>query len=468
MTAAHAPSDRRWLILALACVVQMMLVLDISVVNVALPDIRTGLGFGASDLAWVVNAYTLAFGGFLLLGGRAADLLGYRRTFLVGVAWFTAASLLNALASSPEVLVAGRGLQGLGAAFASPAALALVTTTFTAPDERAKALAAWAAVSAGGGAIGLIVGGVLTEVLAWEWIFLVNVPVGAAVVVAAWRAVPATPVRRGAFDLAGAVSVTAGLVALVYAIVSAGEHGWGSARTLGFGALGLALLAAFVAVERRARSPLVRLSILRVRSLAVGNLVMLLLISSNFGMFFFTSLYLQDVHGYGPLQTGLAFLPITIGIIVTAGVAERLVRRIGVRAMGVLGLTIAAIGQALLISLPQDSSYVSGLLVAFVPLSVGIGLAFVALTMLATAGVQAQDAGLASGIYNTAQQVGGALGLAALSAIAAGASGVMGGFHAVYLGSTVLFAAGALLLAVLVRPRHVAQVTEAAAEGATP
>ena len=461
-----APATRRWVVLVLACLSQFMLVLDVSVVNVALPDIRTSLDFSEGNLAWVINAYTLAFGGFLLLGGRAADLFGHKRTFLGGIALFTTASLLNALAQNEEMLIAARALQGLGAAFASPAALAVVTTAFTSARERAQALSAWAAVSAGGAAFGLIIGGALTQALSWEWIFLINVPMGVAVVVAGLRAIPTAERAHGAIDVTGAVTVTAGLVALVYAIISAGEHGWGSVTTLGFGALGLALLGLFTIVEQRAAHPLVRLAIFRQRSLAVGDGVILLLMSGNIAFFFFSSLYLQDTLGYGPLTTGLAFLPITIGIILASGAAQQIVRRIGVRAMAAIGLALGAAGELWLVALPADATYWTDLLVPFIPMSIGIGLAFVALTMLATSGVDAEEAGLASGVYNTAQQVGGALGLAVIASLAAGADSAMGGFHTAFAASGIMLAAGAVLIVALLRPRHVADVGEVGLETA--
>jgi EmrB/QacA subfamily drug resistance transporter len=457
-------TTHKWVVLVLVLLSQFMLVLDVSVVNIALPDIRSGLGFSESNLGWVINAYTLAFGGFLMLGGRAADLFGHKRVFLGGLAVFTAASLLNALSTSPEVLIAGRAIQGLGAAFASPAALAVVTTTFPAANERARALAAWAAVSAGGGAFGLILGGILIQALSWEWIFLVNVPIGIAVGVLGLRTVPAGIGRPGAFDLAGATTITGGLVSVVYAIVSAGDHGWGSVNTVAFGAIGIALLAAFLLIERRSASPLVRLSIFREKALAVGDLTILLLMASMISFFFFASLYLQDTLGYGPLKTGLAFLPITLIIIVVAGAAQNVVGRIGVRAMGVMGMTLAAVGMALLINVPEHGSYITNLLLPFIPFAVGAGFAFVALTMLGTAGVGPEDAGLAGGLYNTSQQVGGALGLAVLSSIATGASTTMGGYHIAFAGGAIMLAAGAVLLLVLLRQSDVAHVTEAAPE----
>jgi predicted MFS family arabinose efflux permease len=302
------------------------------------------------------------------------------------------------------------------------------------------------------------------QALSWEWIFLINVPIGVGVLAMGLRTIPAVERGHGAIDVTGAVTVTAGLVALVYAIISAGDHGWGSSTTLGFGALGLVLLGVFLAVEQRAKHPLVRLSIFRQRSLAVGDLVILLLMSGNIAFFFFSSLYLQDTLGYGPLTTGLAFLPITIGIILASGVAQQIVRRIGVRAMAAIGLAIAAAGEIWLVALPADANYWTDLFLPFIPMSVGIGLAFVALTMLATAGVSAEEAGLASGVYNTAQQVGGALGLAIVASVAAGADSEMGGYHIAFGASGIMLAAGAVLIVTLLRPRHVADVGEVGIE----
>ena len=321
-------------------------------------------------------------------------------------------------------------------------------------------------MSAGGAAFGLIIGGALVQALSWEWIFLINVPIGVAVVAVGLRTIPAVERAHGAIDVTGAVTVTAGLVALVYAIISAGDRGWGSATTLGFGALGLALLGVFVAIEQRAAHPLVRLSIFRQRSLAVGDLVILLLMSGNIAFFFFSSLYLQDTLGYGPLTTGLAFLPITIGIILASGAAQQVVRRIGVRAMAATGLAVAAAGELWLVALPADATYWTDLLLPFIPMSIGIGLAFVSLTMLATSGVSAAEAGLASGVYNTAQQVGGALGLAIIASLAAGADSAMGGYHTAFAASGIMLGAGALLVVGLLRPRHVADVGEVALETA--
>ena len=319
-----------WLILVLICFAQFMVVLDATVVNVALPSIQKDLGLSEANLQWIVNAYTLAFGGFLLLGGRAGDLLGRKRLFLFGLVVFTVASLLNGLAVDSAMLIACRGLQGLGAAFISPAALAIISTTFEEGSERAKALGVWAAIAIGGSAVGLIVGGALTQLLSWPWIFFINVPVGIAVFAFSLRYLPESraETEHRSFDVAGAVTVTAGLMSLVYAIVQGPEKGWTSVQTIGTLVLSVVLLVSFVVIEQRSKAPLVRLSIFRVRSLLTANTTMFLVGAGLFAMFFFNSLYLQRVLGYGPLKAGLAFLPFTFGIIVSAGLASRFAPRV--------------------------------------------------------------------------------------------------------------------------------------------
>jgi len=468
-------SSNRWLILVIACLAQFMVVLDATVVNVALPSIQKGLHFSPSSLQWVVNAYTLVFGGFLLLGGRAGDLLGRKRLFVVGVALFSAASLLNGLAQTSGMLIVGRGLQGLGGALLSPAALSIITTTFTDQAERTTALGVWSAIAAGGGAVGLIMGGALTQLASWEWIFIVNVPVGVATLLATLRFVPESraDLQHRTFDLAGAVSVTAGLVVLVYAIVKAQTFGWGSARTIGLIVASLILLAVFVAIERRNAHPLIRLSIFRVKTLTVADTVLLLVASGLFGMFFFASLYVQEILGYSPLRAGLAFLPVTGGIVVGAGVAQQLIRRVGVRNVAVFGIGLATVGLALLAGIPVHGTYAGDLLPGLLPMSIGMGLTFVPITLMATGGVGENDAGLASGLFNTAQQVGGSLGLAILSTLAATrTTDLLGGLHGpalfaastaakvsgyrvAFLAAAIMLGAGALLLAATIRRRDV-------------
>jgi EmrB/QacA subfamily drug resistance transporter len=469
-----ARDTSRWLILVIACLAQFMVVLDTTVVNVALPAIQHGLNFSASSLPWVVNAYTLIFGGFLLLGGRASDLLGRRRLFAAGIALFSAASLLNGLAQSPTMLIIGRGLQGLGGALLSPAALSIITTTFTRTDERTKALGVWSAIAAAGGAVGLLLGGVLTDLVSWPWIFIVNVPVGIFALIATLRYVGESraDVAHRTFDLRGAVTVTAGLVVIVFAIVKSSAWGWGSLSTIGLLAAGLALLALFVALERRSPAPLVRLSIFRIRTLAVADIVLLLVASGMFGMFFFASLYVQEILGYSPLKAGLAFLPVTAGIVIGAGIAQQLVRRVGIRNVAFIGITLATVGMVVLTQIPVHGSYAGDLLTGLMPMSIGMGLTFVPITLLGTGGVSDNDAGLASGLFNTAQQVGGSLGLAILASLAAtqtssvlhGAGSItpaaqlaarVSGYQVAFAAAAAMLAAGALILVVGLRRRHV-------------
>ena len=467
-----------WLVLALVCMAQFMVILDATIVNVALPSIQADLEMSDADLQWIVNAYTLVFGGFLLLGGRAGDLAGRKRIFLVGVVIFTVASLLNGLAPSSEVLIVCRGLQGLGAALVAPAALSIITTTFAEGAERAKAMSVWAAIAVGGAAVGLLVGGILVEVLSWPWIFFVNIPVGIAVFVAALRFVPESKDERAhkSFDLAGAVTVTAGLIILVYAIVEAQEKGWTSAQTLIVGGIALALLGAFVLIERRSVEPLVRLSIFRVRTVRAANVAMFFVAAGLFAMFFFNTLYLQRVLGYTALEAGLAFLPFTAGIIIGAGLSQGLVAKVGARELPLIGMTLAIAGMLLFLRLQPDGSYVSDLLPGIMLASIGMGLTFVPITLVATSGIPDSDAGLASGLFNTSQQIGGAVGLAILSTLAVSATddtlaGVGGqpsegeqaqalvdGFHVAYLGSALLIAAAAVLLFLLLSREDVVAV----------
>jgi EmrB/QacA subfamily drug resistance transporter len=470
--------DRRWLVLVLVCIAQFMVVLDATVVNVALPSIQADLDFSASSLQWVVNAYTLAFGGFLLLGGRAADFVGRRRLFVIGVVVFTVASMLNGLATSSEFLIATRALQGLGAAMVSPAALSIVTTTFKDGAERAKALAVWAAIAVGGAAVGLLLGGILTEYLSWEWAFYVNVPVGIATILLSLRFVPESKVPNvGGVDVAGAVSVTAGLTLLVYAIVRTQENGWLSAQTLLLTGAAVLLLAAFVAIERRSQSPLVRLGIFKIRSLTGSNLSMLAVAGGMFSVFYFASIYLQDILGFTPVQTGLAFLPLTAGIILFSGIAQQLIGRVGVREIAMVGMGVAAIGLLLLSRAPVDGTYVADVLPGILVMAAGLGLTFVPLTLIATTNVSDADAGLASGIFNSSQQIGGALGLAILSTVATSqasdalqsagsnpsqleqASALVDGFQAAFAIGAGLMIVGVILAALLIRRRDVALVT---------
>jgi EmrB/QacA subfamily drug resistance transporter len=467
-----SPPTSRWWILVIACLAQFMVVLDATIVNVALPSIQRGLHFSPASLPWVVNAYTLLFGGFLLLGGRAADLLGRKRLFIAGVALFSGASLLNGLAQSSTMLIAGRALQGLGGALVAPAAMSIITTTFTDTDERTKALGVWSAIAAGGAAAGLLLGGVLTDLVSWPWIFIVNVPVGVLTIALALRSIPESRVDAAhrSFDLAGAATVTGGLVVLVFAIVKAQAYGWGSAKTIGLLAAGAALLAVFVAIERRSVAPLVRLNIFRIRTLATANGALLLIASAMFGMFFFASLYVQDTLGYSPLGAGLAFLPVTVGIIIGSVAAQQLIPRFGPRNVSVAGVVLAAAGMALLTGVPVHGSYVGDLLTGLMPLSIGLGLVFVPVTLLATGGVKGDDAGLASGLFNTSQQVGGSLGLALMSTFAAsrttsllhGGSGVaaahVAGYQVAFAIAAGMLIASALIMVAALRRRHIANL----------
>jgi EmrB/QacA subfamily drug resistance transporter len=461
-----------WLATIVVCLGQFMVVLDATIVNVALPSIQGDLGISDDSLQWIVNAYTLLFGGFLLLGGRAADLIGRRTLFIAGVTVFSTASFLNALASSEAMLIGGRALQGLGGALLSPAALAVITTSFDEGAARTKALSVWAAIASGGSAAGLLLGGVLVEALSWEWIFFVNVPIGVAIVFAALRLVPNSRVQaaRRHFDLAGAISVTAGLVVLVYAIVRAQDWGWGSAQTLGLGAVAFALLGAFVAIERRSPAPLVRLGLFRMRSLATANGVFLVVMGGLFGMFFFATLYLQNILGYSPLQTGFAFLPVTVGIIIGATLAQQFIPRLGVRPVMLSGLALAAGGLALLAATTRVGGDYLGVLGGLLAMATGMGLTFVPMTLVATTNVSDDDAGLASGIFNTSQQVGGALGLAVLSTLAAGRTSdlladgmerrhaLVEGFQLAFIVAAALLAVGAILTATLLRRSDVERI----------
>ena len=411
---------RKWWALVLLASAQFVVVLDASIVNIALPSIGRDLEFSQENLSWVVNAYTLMFGGFLLLGGRLADLLGRRRVFMAGLVLFAFASLLGGLATSDLWLILARGLQGLGAAILSPAALSLVTTMFKEGAERNKALGVWGAVAGSGGAVGVLLGGVLTDALSWEWVLFVNVPIGVAA--AAFAPVLLADTRdeslHRSFDVAGAVSVTAGLSILVYALVDAANAGWGSTQTIVLLAVAAVLLGVFLAVESRAKAPLLPLGIFRLRTLRGSNLVGLLIGASLFSMFFFVSLYMQQVLGMDALEAGLAYLPLAGTIIVSAGVASQLVTRLGFKPVLIAGLLLVTAGLVWFAQMSADGSYTGDVLFPSIVAGAGLGFSFVPVTIGAVTGTQPGEAGLASGLINTAQQVGGALGLAVLSTIA--------------------------------------------------
>jgi EmrB/QacA subfamily drug resistance transporter len=420
MTTAQEFERRRWIALALLAMAQFVVVLDASIVNVALPTIGAALDFSQDNLSWVVNAYVLTFGGFLLLGGRLADLLGRRRVFMGGLILFALASLAGGLASNDGMLIAARAVQGLGAAILSPAALSIVTTTFRDGAERNKALGVWGAVAGAGGAAGVLLGGVLTEYLGWEWVLWVNVPIGiaAAALAPSLIAESRSTSETRSFDVAGAISVTGGLAVLVYALVEAPDAGWGSAQTIGLLAAAAVLLGGFYAIERRSASPLVPFSIFRQRTLTGANVVGLLTGASLFSMFFFISLYMQNVLGFSAIEAGLAYLPLAVTIILAAGGASQLVTKVGFKPVLAAGMAFIAVGLFWFGQISTGGSYVADVLGPSLLAAVGLGFAFVPVTIAAVSGVEEHEAGLASGLINTSQQIGGALGLALLSTVA--------------------------------------------------
>jgi EmrB/QacA subfamily drug resistance transporter len=467
-------SDRRkWLALALLCVVQFMVVLDIAIVNVALPSIKVDLGFSQANLQWVISAYALVFGGFLLLGGRAADLLGRRRMFLIAVVVFTLASLLAGLAWSEGSLITARALQGLGAAIITPAALSILSTTFPEGRERNIALGAWGAVGGFGAAAGVLLGGILTDALSWEWIFFVNVPVGVAAFIAAPLLLKESRdahVKR--FDVPGAVLVTSGLSLLVYAITQAGQDGWLAGDILAYFGISAALLAAFVAWEVRHPEPLMRFGILRTKTIAGSNVVGFILGTAMFAMFLMLTLYMQQVLGYSAMKSGVAYLAVAGTAIFTSAVAAQLVTRIGVKPVMVTGMVALTAGLVFFTQVSVGGSYVTDLLPGFLLVAVGIGFAFVPISIAALAGVQAAEAGLASGLINTSQQIGGALGIAALSTIATtrtenaigdGASqsaALVTGFQGAFIAGVIVSAIGIVAALVLIRRDELEQPVE--------
>ncbi len=420
MTTREEYLDRRWQALALLCMAQFVVVLDASIVNVALPSIGDGLGFSQENLPWVVNAYVLTFGGFLLLGGRMADLLGRRRVFLAGLVVVAVASLAAGFAANEGQLIAARAAQGLGAAIISPSALSIVTTLFTDGAERNKALGAWGAVAGSGGAAGVLLGGILTDGLGWEWVLWVNVPVAVIAALLTPRLIPESRAEDQArnFDAAGAFTVTAALTVLVYALVDATEAGWGSTQTIGLLGLSVALFAAFVAIELRSQAPLVPFRIFRLRTLTGANVVGLLVGASLFSMFFFISLYMQQVLGYSAIKAGFSYVPLAFTIIVAAGVGSQLVTRIGFKPTLAMGMAFIAAGLLWFSQVSVGGGFTTDILGPSLLAAVGLGFSFVTTTIAAVSGVKERESGLASGLINTSQQVGGAIGLAVLSTIA--------------------------------------------------
>jgi len=469
VTDPRTAAERRWLALILLCFAQFIVVLDASIVNVALPSIGDALSFSQENLAWVVNAYVLTFGGFLLLGGRMADLLGRRRVFIAGLALVGVASLAAGFAANEGQLIAARAAQGLGAAIISPAALSIITNTFRDGAERNKALGAWGAVAGAGGAAGVLLGGILTDGLGWEWVLWVNVPVALVCALIAPRLLAESRSESATrhFDAAGAVTVTAGLSILVYALVDATEAGWGSVQTLSLLALSAALIAAFVLIELRSDAPLVPFRIFRLRTLTGGNVVGLLLGGSLFAMFFFITLYMQQVLGYTPIEAGLSYLPLAVMIIVASGIAAQMVTRVGFKPILGAGMLLVAVALVWFSQVSVDGGFATDILGPSLLAAAGLGFAFVTTTIAAVSGVAEEESGLASGLINTSQQIGGALGLAVLSTVATSRTddviatsggrpsvdALTEGFQAAFLGAGVIAAIGFVLTFVLIRTR---------------
>jgi EmrB/QacA subfamily drug resistance transporter len=429
---ASDPERRRWLVLAVTVAAQFMVVLDVSVVNVALPSIQQDLHFSQEGLQWVITAYSILFGGMLLLGGRLADLLGRRRLFGTGVAVFTLGSLLSGLAWSEGALIATRALQGLGGALLAPAALSIVVTTFREGHDRNVALGVWGAVSGVGGAVGVLLGGVLTSYLSWSWIFFVNLPVGVAILAVSPVLLHESraAVEHRHFDVLGATAVTAGLMVLVYAITRASQHGWSNDVTVGLFATAAALIAAFVAIEARSPAPLLPLRIFRLRTLSAANATILTVGAAAFGQLFLMTLYLQEVLRYSALQTGLAFVAITVTLIAVTNLAQRLTTHLGARPVLSTGLVLTAAGSALYARMPADGHYLWDVLPGLLVSGVGLAFTFVPVMIAGLTGVQPADAGVASGLINTSRQIGGSVGLAAMTTIAASASSHYASSHA--------------------------------------
>jgi len=457
-------AHNRWLALYVLCAGMLMIVLDITIVNVALPSIQDDLGFSQSNLAWVVNAYLVPFGGLLLLAGRLGDLLGQRRIFLAGLAVFTTASLLCGLSQTEGMLIGARFVQGIGGALTSAVILGMIVTMFPEPREQAKAIGVYGFVASAGGTIGLLIGGVLTEAIAWHWIFFINLPIGIATALATRRLVSDRPgIGFGAgADILGAVLITAGLMLGVYTILEVSENGWGSTTTLLLGGISLALETAFVVRQARIANPLMPLRLFRSRNVSGANALQMLLVAGMFGMFFLGALYMQQVLGYNPLEVGLAFLPATLVMgTLSLGYSEKLIMRFGPRAMLIPGMVLVGLALLALARTPVEGEYLADLLAPMLVIGVGIGISFPSLMTLAMSGATPEDAGLASGIVNTSAQVGGAIGLAVLATLAAErtdalrtdgesyAAALNSGFHLAYLVGAGLVAV-ALAIAIFV------------------
>ena len=468
MTTRQEYLDRRWIALILLCVAQFVVVLDASIVNVALPSIGRGLHFSEQNLPWVVNAYVIAFGGFLLLGGRAADLLGRRRVFMAGLLVVAVASLAAGFAVNQGQLIAARAAQGLGAAIISPSALSIVTTLFRDGAERNKALGAWGAVAGSAGAAGVLLGGILTDGLGWEWVLWVNVPVASIALLLTPGLLPESRSESATrhFDAAGAISVTAGLSVLAYGLLDASSAGWGSTKIVSLLALSVVLIGAFVVIELRSAAPLVPFRIFRLRTLTGANVVGILLGASLFSMFFFISLYMQQVLGYSPIQAGLSYLPLALTIIIAAGLGGQLVTRFGFKPILAAGMLVVALGLVWFSRVSVGGGFITDILGPSLLAAIGLGFGFVTSTIAAVSGVEEREQGLASGLINTSQQIGGALGLAVLSTIATSrtdhlmASGTSSlpsaltdGFQSAFFGGAVIAALGFVATLVLIRTR---------------
>jgi len=458
----------RWLALYVLCLGDLMIVLDTTIVNVALPSIRADLGFSQTSLAWVVNAYILTFGGFLLLGGRLGDLFGHRRLFLSGIALFTFASLACGLSSSQEVLIGARAVQGIGGAVVSAVAFSLIMVLFTEGADRAKAMGVFGFVMAGGGSLGVLLGGLLTNSLDWHWIFLVNLPIGIAVFALSLRVVPGAHVRvaKGRLDVVGAVLVTAALVSAVYAVVNGNDAGWGSTQTVGLFGASAVLLALFIRREARVETPLVPLALFKLRNVATSNIVGALWAAAMFAWFFLSALYLQLVLGYSPLKVGLAFLPANLIMgVFSLGLSAKLVMRFGIRAPLAVGLLLAGAGLALFVRAPVEGSFVVDVLPSMILLGIGAGMAFNPVLLAAMSDVAPEDSGLASGVVNTSFMMGGALGLALLASVASSradalrlagetpAAALTGGYHVAFALGSLFAVVAAVTGAVLLRTR---------------
>ena len=463
---AETRTDTRWLALYVLCLGSLMIVLDATIVNVALPSIREDLGFSETSLAWVVNAYLLTYGGLLLLGGRLGDLFGHRRLFIYGITAFTVASLLCGLSTTQGFLVGARAVQGVGGAIASAVSLSLIMTMFTEPRERAKAMGVFGFVAAGGGTLGVLLGGVLTDALSWHWIFLVNVPIGVAVCALCLRLLPADgdSMATGRVDYAGAVTVTASLMLATYAIVNGNQEGWTSFQTIGLLVAAVVLLAVFLTIESRVSAPLMPLRLFRLRNVATANVVGVMWAAAMFAWFFLSALYLQLVLGYSPLDVGLAFLPSTLIMgVFSLGLSAKLVMRFGIRLPLATGLSLATIGLLLFTRLPVDGSFAADVLPSMILLGFGAGMAFNPLLLAAMNDVDQSESGLASGLVNTSFMMGGALGLAILASLAASRTeslvesgdgrleALTGGYHTAFLVGAIFAIGAAALGATLLR-----------------